>query len=606
MTNSRITEEQLNMIRSAVDIVDVVEEYVQLKKQGRNFFGLCPFHGENTPSFSVAPDKQIFHCFGCGAGGNVFTFLMDIEGYSFLEAAKELAERGNVPIEIDAPESFKHEKQSGEVKKMIEAHELLAKFYHHLLMNTAEGEEALQYLLDRGFTKETIERFSIGYSLNSWEFVGKFLSKRGFDEETLEKAGIIIRKQEEDKSFDRFRNRIMFPIRNHNGEVIAFSGRTMGDDEPKYLNSPETPIFNKSKLLYNFHQARPAIRKKTQTVLFEGFADTISAYAAGVDNGVATMGTSLTDDHIQILKKNCSEVLICYDSDNPGLEAANKTANMLFNAGFTVKVAVMPDGMDPDEYIKKYSAERFMKDVITDTFTYLAFKMRFLRRGRNLNNEGDRISYIEDVLKEIKKLPNPVEREHYLRQLSTEFSLSLDTLTEQLKVMPSDRKKRGDAEAAVPHPSGGIVLQYEQKLQPAYLNAELRLIAHMMQGKEMAFKIRSFLGNNHFTIDEHQAIVTYLYGYYEESEDPDISLFLSYVPDPQLRKVITQIQMMSVSPEPGDQELKDYIQCVLKHQKLLKIREKDKDRKEAERLGDHVAAARIAMEIIRLKNSQDM
>lgn len=455
-----------------------------------------------------------------------------------------------------------------------------------------------------GDLRESIEKFSIGYALNSWDFVHTFLGKRGFDDELLHQAGIIVKREDDQKKFDRFRNRIMFPIRNHHGDVVAFSGRALGNDEPKYLNSPETPIFNKSKVLFNFHQARASIRKKEQAILFEGFADTISAYTAGVENGLATMGTSLTEDHIQILKRNCSQVLICYDSDNPGLEAANRAADMILQTGLTVKIAVMPDGLDPDEYIKKYGSKSFNQDVIGDSLTYLAFKMRFLRKGRNMNNEGDRISYIEEVLKEIAKLPNAVEREHYLRQISSEFSLSLDALNNQQKKVFFAEKKRGNLpQTNFRESPSGIVLQYEQKLKPAFINAELRLIAHMMQGKETALKIKSLLGDAILNIDEHQAIITYLYGYYEESEDPDISLFLSYIPDQSLRRIVSQIQMMSVSPEPSDDELKDYVSVVLKQQKMLMIKEKEAERVEAERLGDYLQAAKIASEILRLKTN---
>lgn len=601
MNIQKISEEQLNTIRNAVDIVDIVNEYVQLKKQGRNYFGLCPFHGENTPSFSVSPDKQIFHCFGCGAGGNVFTFLMDIEGYSFVEAAKELAEKGNIPLQLEISDSSAHNEQPSASKKMIAAHELLCKFYHHLLVNTKEGENALQYLEDRGFTRKAIDQFSIGYALNSWEFVTSFLSKRGFDSDLLYQAGIIVKREDDGKQFDRFRNRVMFPIHNHQGEIVAFSGRALGNDEPKYLNTPETPIFNKSKLLFNFHQSRAAIRKKEFAVLFEGFADVISAAEAGVDNGIATMGTSLTEEHIQILKRNCSEVLLCFDSDKAGIEAANRAANMLFQEGMAVKVAYMPDGLDPDEYIKKYGPQSFMQDVIGNSLTYLAFKMRYLRKGRNLNNEGDKIAYIEDVLKEINKLPSAVEREHYLRQISSEFSLSLDALTAQQKKFYFTEKKRGNLPQT--NHNSQIVLQYEQKLKPAYINAELKLLAHMMQSKETAYKIKHLMGRILLNIDEHQAIMTYLFGYYEQSEDPDISLFLSFVPDQQLRKIISQIQMMSVTSEPSDQELKDYICVVLKQQKMLMIKEKELERAEAERLKDYKQAAVIASEIIQLKKS---
>ncbi|PLT34674.1 DNA primase [Bacillus sp. V5-8f] len=598
MSNARIEDEKINQIREAVDIVDLIGEYVQLKKQGRNYFGLCPFHGENSPSFSVSPDKQIFHCFGCGAGGNIFTFLMDIEGYSFVEAAGVLADKANIPLEIDMQQGAPKSNIPEASRQMMEAHDLLKKFYHHLLVNTKEGQEALEYLLGRGFTEETIEKHQIGYALDSWDFVYKFLTKRGFAEGILEKAGLIIYRERDGKYFDRFRNRVMFPIRDHQGNTIAFSGRALGDDEPKYLNSPETPIFNKSKVLYNFHNARPHIRKKEQVVLFEGFADCISAVRAGVENAVATMGTSLTDLHLGLIKRNTDNVLICYDSDSAGLAAANRAANMLVEAGFQVKASIMPDGLDPDDYIKKYGEKSFVSDVIGSSLTYMAFKMQYLRKGKNLNNEGERIQYIEEVLREISHLPNAVERDHYLRQLSSEFSLSLDALEQQQRKIFFAEKKKGNFSQPL---AGNITLQYENKLKPAYHNAETKLIAHMLKNKETAFKIQQMMNGLLFNLDDHQAIITYLYAFYEEGHEPDTSLFLSYLPDQNLRRIVSEVEMMSVNDEVSDKELTDYIKQVLKYEKMLKIKEKEAERKEAERRSDHLGAARIAMEIIQLQ-----
>lgn len=598
MANARIPDEKINQIREAVDIVDLVGEYVQLKKQGRNYFGLCPFHGENSPSFSVSPDKQIFHCFGCGAGGNIFTFLMDIEGYSFMEAAGLLAEKGKIPLDAEIQKDAAKRNIPESSRLMLDAHDLLKKFYHHLLVNTKEGQEALEYLLNRGFTEETIEKFQIGYALDSWDFVYKFLSKRGYAADVLEKAGLIILRERDEKYFDRFRNRVMFPIMDHQGNTIAFSGRALGADEPKYLNSPETPIFNKSKILYNFHNARPHIRKKEQVVLFEGFADCISAVRAGVENAVATMGTSLTDLHMQLIKRNAENVLICYDSDSAGLAAANRAANMLNEAGFHVKAALMPDNLDPDDYIKKYGEKSFVSDVIGASLTYMAFKMQFLRKGKNLNNEGDRIQYIEEILKGISHLPNAVERDHYLRQLSSEFSLSLDALEKQQRQIFFSERKKGNAQKPS---SKRITLQYENKLKPAYHNAEIKLIAHMLKSKETAFKIQHLLNGTVLNLDEHQAIITYLYAFYEEGHEPDTSFFLTYLPDPNLRRIVSEIEMMSVNDEVSDKELTDYIKQVLKYEKLLKIKEKEAERKEAERRSDHVGAAQIAMEIIQLR-----
>ncbi|TKH03875.1 DNA primase [Peribacillus simplex] len=599
MTNGRIEDEKINQIREAVDIVDLIGEYVQLKKQGRNYFGLCPFHGENSPSFSVSTEKQIFHCFGCGAGGNIFTFLMDIEGYSFVESAKVLAEKGNVPLDVEINKDSKRSNMPAGSQQMVEAHDLLRKFYHHLLVNTKEGQDALEYLLKRGFTEETIEKFQIGYSLDSWDFVSKFLLKRGFPAEYMEQAGLIIYREKDESYFDRFRNRVMFPIMDHQGNTIAFSGRAMGDDEPKYLNSPETPIFNKSKTLYNFHHARPHIRKKEQAVIFEGFADCISAVGAGVENAVATMGTALTDQHIQLLKRNTDQILICYDSDSAGLNAANRAVNMLQDHEFSVKVALMPDNLDPDDYIKEFGEKSFVSEVIGASLTYMAFKMHYLRRGKNVNNEGDRIQYIEEVLKEISRLPNAVERDHYLRQLSSEFSLSLDALEQQQRQVFFTERKKG----TLPQPAAQkkMSLQYEHKLKPAHHNAEMKLIAHMLKSRDTTFKIQQLLGQTVFHVDEHQAIITYLYAFYEDGHEPDTSFFLTYLPDPNLRRIVSEIEMMSVNEEVTDKELTDCINQVLKYEKLLKIKEKQVEEKDAVRRSDYVTAAQIAMEIIKLR-----
>ncbi|WP_409289329.1 DNA primase [Peribacillus sp. SCS-37] len=598
MSMTRIPDEKINEIRAAVDIVDVIGEYVQLKKQGRNYFGLCPFHGEKSPSFSVSPDKQIYHCFGCGAGGNSFNFIMEIEGLSFVEAAKKAADRAGIPLEIELQGSGEKEKTPGQ-SKMLEAHELLKKFYHHLLVNTKEGQEALEYLLGRGFTQESIDKFQIGYALEAWDFVYKFLIKRGFSEEIVEKSGLIIKSEKTGGYFDRFRNRIMFPIVDHQGHTVAFSGRALGEGEPKYLNSPETPIFNKSRLLYNFHSARAPIRKKEQVILFEGFADCISASSAGVDNGVATMGTSLTEEHISLLRRNTDAAVICFDSDPAGLEAANRAASMLLGAGFAVKVALMPDRMDPDDYIKKHGGTKFLHEVIGGSLTHTAFRMRYLRRGKNLNNEGERIQYIEEVLKEIAKLPGAVEREHYLRQISSEFTLSLDALEQQQKQMYFAEQKKGGSQA--PRQPANVRLQYERKLMPAHQSAERKLIAHMLKDRDTATKVQNLMEGTFFNHDEYQAIITYLYAFYEEGHEPDTSHFLSFLPDNNLRNLVSDIEMMTINEEFTDQEIRDYVNQVLKYQKMLMIKEKEAERKKAELQNDHMQAAKIAMEIIQLR-----
>lgn len=601
----RIPEDKINEIRQAVDIVDLISDYVQLKKQGRNYMGLCPFHGENTPSFSVSPDKQIYHCFGCGAGGNVFSFIMELDSLTFPEAAIKLAEKANIALDISSSQvaSTTETSFSKELKQMIEAHELIRKFYHHLLVNTKDGQHALEYLLDRGFTLESIEKFQIGYALNSWEFVYKFLTKRKFEPAILEKSGLIIKREKDGTYFDRFRDRIMFPIFDQKGNTIAFSGRSLGSEEPKYLNSPETAIFNKSKILYNFHLARPSMRKLQQIVLFEGFADCIAANRAGVENGVATMGTSLTSDHVALIRRNSESVTICYDSDNAGIEAAYRAANLLSEAGSQVRVAMMPDGLDPDDYIKKYGEDRFTKEIVGSSMTFMAFKLLYFRRGKDLQNEGDRLQYIEEVLREISQLDKAVERDHYLRQISNEFSLSLDALKEQQKQLYFAQKRKNQGQSFAEQKQKYVSSRQIEPLKPAFHNAERRLIYHMMRDPNIAYKVQERLSGHSFNIDEHQAIITYLYGYYEKGMEPNPSQFINYLTDDKLRRVIANIEMMSVNEELSEQELSDYINQVLKHQKLLMIKEKERERQQLEAESDFSGAARVAMEIIQLRKS---
>jgi DNA primase len=599
--SERIAEETINEIRQRTDIVDIISEHVQLKKQGRNYLGLCPFHQEKSPSFSVSTDKQVYHCFGCGAGGNVFSFLMEIEGLSFQEATIKLADKAN----IDLGESLTFSKPKSvpnDIKQMIEAHQLLTKFYHHLLVNTKEGQNALEYLLARGFSKQSIEKFQIGYALNSWDFDYKFLMNKKFHPELMEKAGLIIKREQDGSYFDRFRDRIMFPIVNRNNETIAFSGRILGSEQPKYLNSPETAIFNKSKILYNYHLARPTIRKHQHAVLFEGFADVIAADRSGIENGVATMGTSLTEEHVSIFKKNVQSVTICYDSDSAGIEAAYKAGEMLQKANCQVKVAVMPKGMDPDDYVKNYGEEKFRNDVIRSSLTFMGFKMLYFRKGKNLQVEGDRLLYLEEVLKEISLLESAVEKDLYLRQLSDEFNLSLEALKEQERqnykqIHPNAGNEKKEPVQRVFAP------RYVERIKPAYQNAERFLIAHMLRSMDVTFKVQEMLEGNTLNIDEHQAIITYLFGFYESDHTPDLNNFLHYVDDENLRRIIVEIEMMQINDEISDQELMDYINQVLKYKKKLKIKEKEDELKEAGRQKDFEKAKVLWQEIQQIRKT---
>ena len=595
---NRISEEKVEKIRNSVDIVDVIGEYVQLKKQGRNLTGLCPFHGEKTPSFSVSPDKQLYHCFGCGAGGNVFSFVMAIEGYEFLESVKHLAERTN----IDLPELQQNEaaKMSTENNTMISGSELAAKLYHHLLMNTEQGKGAFQYLTERGFTTEMINTFSLGFAPNAWDTLAHFFDKRKVSLNIMEQIGLLAKRDFDGKFFDRFRDRVMFPIWNKDGKVIGFGGRVIGNDHPKYLNSPESKIFNKSKILYGFHIARAEMRKNNEAVLFEGYVDVITAWQAGVRNGVATLGTAITDEQAKLIRRNAESVIICYDSDNAGLKATYRAIEILEANNCNVKVANLPEGYDPDDYIQKYGSEKFRKEVINANQTTMAFKMNFLRKGKNLQNEAERIAYIENVLSEITSLTNAIERDHYLRQLSQEFSLSLNALKQELYRLYKQKKQNNPQNEQQSVPSVRNKFVTEKKLLPAFHNAERMLLAYMIKDINIACTVQEKIGGN-FNIDEYHAIVAHLYAYYGEGNEPNSSQFIQRLNDEKLTRIATEVAMMTISEELSEQELNDYIRQITNYPKIIEIENKERARKEAESKGDYKSAANIAMEIIQMK-----
>ncbi|RXI99414.1 DNA primase [Anaerobacillus alkaliphilus] len=595
---SRISEEKIEKIRNSVDIVDVIGEYVQLKKQGRNLIGLCPFHGENTPSFSVSPEKQLYHCFGCGAGGNAFSFVMAIEGYEFIDSVKHLASRVN----IDMPELEQNDKAnvSNDLTAMIAGNELAAKLYHHLLTNTDQGKEALEYLLKRGFTRENIQDFSIGFAPDSWDTLTQFLQRRNVPLNFMEQIGLLSKREFDGKLFDRFRNRVMFPIWNKDGKIIGFGGRVLGNEQPKYLNSSESKLFNKSQILYGLHLARPDIRKKNEAVLFEGYVDVISAWKAGVRNGVATLGTAITNEQAKLIRRNAETVIVCYDSDNAGLKATYRAIQILEENNCFVKVAKLPEGYDPDEFIQKNGSEKFRVEVIGGSMTTMAFKMSYLRKGRNLQNEAERMQYIEDVLTEITTLSKSIERDHYIRQLAEEFSLSLDALKQELFRLHKLKNKQSNSQEMHEVKKFKPNLTVQKRLLPAFHNAERMLLAHMIKDVNIAIQVQEKIGGN-FNIDEYQSIVAYLYAYYADGNEPNSSQFIHRLPDEKLSRIATEIAMMTVSDDLSEQELNDYFKLITNYPKTVLIEEKEKERQDAEQREDYALAARIAMEIIQLK-----
>lgn len=597
-----IPEEVIESVLAKHDIVDTVGKVVHLTKQGKYMKGLCPFHSEKTPSFTVTPDRGVFHCFGCGMGGNAIKFRMEIEGLSFPEAVKIMADESGIALPegkggIGVPPDPERE-------RLLQAYEWSAKFYHFLLKNTEHGQAAMNYLRSRNFSDKMIDQFQIGYAPERWDTLLQFLEKRGFPLQEMEKGGLLSARNEGGGYVDRFRGRIMFPIFDRSGKAIAFAGRILGEGQPKYLNSPESRLFNKSRVLYNLHQSKASIRKTRQIVLFEGYGDVISAWDAGVQNGVATMGTSLTESHIAVMRGMADEIIVCYDGDRAGQAAAMKAVPMLENGGLRVKVALLPSGLDPDDFINRHGGERFRDQVIDAAVSTVKFKLIYLRKNHILLEEDGKVAYVKEALPIIAVLPSSTEREVYLKELASELELSYDSLKQDCNLLRASMQKNmpeGDNNDKRwnngRHKKGQV---QAPTLLPAYHVAERRLLSIMLQDPEAAKYVGDRLGEE-FNISDHAAIAAYLYAYYAQGKPPDISRFLSSLQDDRLEKTATSISMMELPPDWSPQVLDDCIREVRKYPVQRKIEQKREEMIQADKSGDFLRAAQIASEIIALE-----
>ncbi|MDZ5782960.1 DNA primase [Marinococcus luteus] len=582
-----IPEEKVAEIREKTDIVEVINDYVQLKKQGRHYLGLCPFHGENTPSFSVSPERQLYHCFGCGAGGNAITFLMEHDGLTFVEAIQSLAAKTGTELP-ELEDQYPGEREQHQAKK--DAHQMAAKFYHHLLMNTEQGKEAYDYLTARGISEEIIEEFQLGYAPERNNMLVQLLEKREYDLEEMEEAGLILRQESSWQWNDRFRGRVMFPIHNQRGQVIAFGGRALGEGAPKYLNSPETPIFLKHETLYSFSKARQAVRKQDEAVLFEGYMDVIAAWKAGVKNGVAGLGTAFSKRQAEQIRKATDKAVIAYDGDNAGRAAAWKTGDILEKQDINVRVAMFPAEMDPDDYIQAYGAEAFKVQLAERAVPFMSFKVQELRKNKNLKNEGDRLAYIEEVLRETSVISSAVEREFYMKQLAEEFDLSMEALREEERKVQKKEQQEKAAKAPSSAEAGkrwrsGALPKKQVSMRSAYENAERTLLAFMLQNREVAEEVKERIGGE-FNIDAHTALAAYLYAYYDDGHDPDVSRFMEYVEEQELVNLVSELMHLDIPAEISDNEMSDYVEQIKIRPKREELLQRQKQLKDAERNGD--------------------
>ncbi|HCU8536507.1 TPA: DNA primase [Staphylococcus aureus] len=598
----RIDQSIINEIKDKTDILDLVSEYVKLEKRGRNYIGLCPFHDEKTPSFTVSEDKQICHCFGCKKGGNVFQFTQEIKDISFVEAVKELGDRVNVAVDIEATQSNSNVQIASDDLQMIEMHELIQEFYYYALTKTVEGEQALTYLQERGFTDALIKERGIGFAPDSSHFCHDFLQKKGYDIELAYEAGLLSRNEENFSYYDRFRNRIMFPLKNAQGRIVGYSGRTYTGQEPKYLNSPETPIFQKRKLLYNLDKARKSIRKLDEIVLLEGFMDVIKSDTAGLKNVVATMGTQLSDEHITFIRKLTSNITLMFDGDFAGSEATLKTGQNLLQQGLNVFVIQLPSGMDPDEYIGKYGNDAFTTFVKNDKKSFAHYKVSILK-DEIAHNDLSYERYLKELSHDISLMKSSILQQKAINDVAPFFNVSPEQLANEIQFNQAPANYYPEDEYGgyiEPEPIG--MAQFDNLSRQE--KAERAFLKHLMRDKDTFLNYYESVDKDNFTNQHFKYIFEVLHDFYAENDQYNISDAVQYVNSNELRETLISLEQYNLNDEPYENEIDDYVN-VINEKGQETIESLNHKLREATRIGD-VELQKYYLQQIVAKNKERM
>jgi len=476
----RIAEDKIEEVRSSADIVDVISGYVQLKRHGKNYKGLCPFHQEKTPSFVVSADKQIYHCFGCHAGGNVFRFLMDYKNISFIESVEEIA--GSLGIEIEA-ETGHYDKKQSEHEQLYEINLAAAKYFVNNLVTSTEGKTALNYLKNRKLDQKTITAFGVGYALPGNNFV-RFAVENKIDINKAKELGIIDSKDNNDY-YDRFRGRIIFPIQSTNGRVIGFGGRIIekNDNVAKYLNSPESQIYSKRKVLYGLYHSKEEIRKLDQAILVEGYMDIIALYKYGVRNTVASSGTALTDEQVQLLSRFTKNVIVLFDADSAGQKAASRSIETFLKQDFNIKVLTLPQGEDPDSFINNYGKDRFREEV-EKAVNFLEYRVSSFRKEGAFDDPDKQVEAIREIVRILSFVNDELKRNMYIKSIAEKFKLREKLLENELLKLLSGKKENNSFRPEQRSPAGNHKGNEKTKLSENVFRLEKELVKLLLEGNE--------------------------------------------------------------------------------------------------------------------------
>ena len=502
----RYSDDIIEEVRMKNDIVDVISQYVKLTRKGSSYFGLCPFHNEKTPSFSVTPSKQMYYCFGCGAGGNVYNFIMEYENYSFGEALSHLADRAGV--ELPKIEYSREAREKAEERAtLLEINKLAAQYFYYQLRREG-GKTAYGYLTGRGLSEETIRKFGLGYSDKYSDDLYKYLKGKGYSDELLRESGLF-NVDERRGMYDKFWNRVIFPIMDVNNRVIGFGGRVMGDGKPKYLNSPETKIFDKSRNLYGLHRARTS--RKPYFIVCEGYMDVISLHQAGFTNAVASLGTALTAGHAALIKRYVNEVYLTYDSDEAGTKAALRAAPILREAGVTTRVIRMEPYKDPDEFIKNLGAEAFEERIRKARNSFM-FGLEMLEKGYDLNAPEGKTEFLREAARRLARFEEEIERDNYIEAVAKTYHVGYEELK---KLVVKVAVQSG---MAAPATKPRQTIRQETPKEDGHIRSQKILLTWLIDREELFDQVSRYVTPEDFTVELYRKVAELLYEQHAKGE----------------------------------------------------------------------------------------
>lgn len=557
----RYSDELIDEIRSKNDIVDIISQYVILKRSGRNFFGLCPFHKEKSPSFSVSPDKQIFHCFGCGVGGNVFHFVEKIENLSFIETLEMLADR--VGINLPTINNNVDDKLIKLKSRVYDINETTAKFYHENLYKPT-SKEAQNYIKKRKLDNKTLKNFLIGYS-GTFNELYIHLKEKGFsDEEIL--ASSLVNRNENGKFIDRFRKRLMFPIQDTRNRVIAFGGRVLDDSKPKYINSPENIVYSKGKHLFGLNVAKREQIKKI--IIVEGYMDAISLHQRGITNVVASLGTAMTESQGRLLRKSSEQVIIGYDADGAGQAATVRGLEILQNLGCDIRILQIEGAKDPDEFVTKYGPERFLK-YVDNAISLVEYKVKVLKQNLNIDNTNDKIKFLKEIAKELSKVANNIEREVYVDKISLEYKISKEAIYSEINKLIYG--KNNNENKVVVSKTVKPQKKFVEETDQAVAKREGLIIYLLINyPSESYLKIKEIISINDIKSQRNKKILTKLYEELEKGYS-NINNVLDWFEEEEIINYLTSIMAYDFEITEVNKCIEDILNIYLK-EKLIKKR----------------------------------